>query len=385
MERAIQNVFRQHFAGYAASRKLSLREHEAAQRFVACRSAQLGGHVETCPEGHFRRIHYNSCKHRSCASCNALQTERWLRRQQARLLDCPHHHIIFTIAHELIPLWLFNRSAVMNLLFHAVNDTLKNFLGDPRYLGATPGALLAFHSWGRDLSIHPHIHCLITDGGLDAQGTWQRPKRIHFLPLRPLMLAFRGRFTALLHRGLDAGDLVAPGGSVPEWHGIIGKLKRKKWNVHLEQRYDHARGVAIYLARYVRGGPIRNDQVRLSQGQVQFAYRDHRLNKPGSRHRVSRQTWSTDQFLARYLQHVPEKRRQVVRCYGLYAHRSKERLNRARVLHHQAPLEEAVFLDWETFMYDVAGEDFRRCPECRRRLRKTVLPPRQQGPPETVS
>lgn len=385
MDRAIQNIFAQHFAQYAQSHRVSLREHKAAESFINCRTARLGGHVERCPEGHFQRSHYNSCKHRSCPQCNAIQTERWLQRQQAKLLDCPHHHIIFTVAHELIPLWLFNRSKFMNLLFHAADDSLTHFLKDSRFLGATPGALLAFHSWGRDLSIHPHVHCLITDGGLTAQGDWRRPKRSHFLPVKALMKAFRGRFCALLHRALDKGDLIAPGRDPSLWHYRIKRCQAKKWNVRLEQRYDHARGVAIYLARYVRGGPIKSSQVTLSDKGVRFQYYDHRLNPQGRRSRLSYQTMPVSQFLKRYLQHVPEKRRQVVRGYGLYAARSGGRLDEARRLHHQPPQATPVYLDWQTFMHTSTGEDYRQCPACQRTLHCSALPPRQQGPPLRVA
>lgn len=384
MERAIQKVFQHHFSEYAANHRLSLREHQAAQRFMDCRTAKLGGHVERCPEGHFQRAHYNSCKHRSCAQCNALQTERWLERQKARLLDCPHHHLIFTVAHELIPLWLFNRSAFMNLLFHAVDDTLKDFLSDPRYLGACPGALLAFHSWGRDLSIHPHIHCLITDGGLTRDGQWQRPRRSHFLPAKPLMLAFRGRFCALLHRSLDNGTLTAPGGSTRDWHGQIARCQSKKWNVRLEKRYDHARGVAIYLARYVRGGPVRNSQISSTTKGIRLDYYDHRHSTHGTKKQHSTAHFTQDEFFRRYLQHVPEKRRQVVRAYGLYAARARDQLNLARSLHHQQPIADPVYLEWETFMERHTGDSYRLCPHCQRPLLRGVLEARQQGPPWTM-
>jgi len=384
MDRAIQQLFRQHFPEYATHHRLSLREHRAAQRIIDCRTAKLGGHIERCPEGHFQRAHYNSCKHRSCAQCNALQTERWLERQKGRLLDCPHHHLIFTVAHELIPLWLFNRSRFMNLLFHAVDDTLKTFLDDPRYLGASPGALLAFHSWGRDLSLHPHIHCLVSDGGLTQNDQWQRPRRSHFLPAKPLMLAFRGRFCALLHRGLDSGALSPPGGDARDWHRRIGMCQSKKWNVRLERRYDHARGLAIYLARYVRGGPVRDCQVSRTRQGVRLAYRDHRHTTPGGGPRSSTAHFSPEEFFRRYLQHVPEARRQVVRAYGLYAARCGERLNLARGLHHQAPVEAPGHLAWETFMARLTGENYRRCPVCQRPLESGVLEVRQQGPPPVV-
>lgn len=382
MERAIQKIFRTHFETYSSTRSLCPREYRAAHNFSVCRTARLGGHIERCPEGHVTRVHYNSCKHRSCAQCCALSIERWLEKQKARLLQCPHHHIIFTFAHELIPLWMHNRSSMMNLFFRAVRHALLDFLLDTRYLGATPGMLCAFHSWGRDLSIHPHIHCLVTDGGLSGEGHWLEPKRSHFLPVKALMLKFRGAFCAGLHEALDAGELMVPArDTLQRWHRIIKQTQSKKWNVNLRERYDHGQGVATYLARYVRGGPTSSHQFELNQNGIRFQYYDHRLNAAGKREHKSFLTLTPEQFFQRYLQHVPEKRRQVVRHYGLYAAVKIDALNRARLLHHQAPVKPVDPVSWQDFIAKVAGEDCRYCPTCRRLLRTTQILPKQQSPP----
>jgi len=386
MERVIQQIFTQHFEAYSRTHKLSVRELDAARSFIACRTAVLGGHIESCPEGHIKRAHYNSFKHRSCVQCNAIQIERWLQKQKGRLLLSPHHHIIFTIAHELIPLWQFNRTAVMNLLFRAIRETLFEFLGDPRYLGATPGILCAFHSWGRDLINHLHGHCLVTDGGLNNKGEWLEPKRSHFLPIRAVMLKFRGTFCGLLHQALDAGDIVVPTeDTIGRWHGIIKKTQSKKWNVNLRERYDHGQGVATYLARYVRGGPVADHQFTLSQNSIRFRYYDHRKNSNGKKRHPSFRTLKPEQFFKRYLQHVPEKRKQVVRSWGLYATAKQTELNQARALHQQSPVEPSDSIEWQDFIEKITGEDYRHCPTCQRRLISRLIEPRQQSPPSPPS
>src|SRR5690554_4522123 len=145
MERCIQQLFRRYFPAYLSQHKVCQRERRAAQSIMACRTAALGGHVEACPDGHMARVHYNSCKHRSCTLCNGLLKERWLLARKARLLDCPHYHGIFTVPHEFIPLWLYNRSQFMKLLFQGTHKALMTFLSDPKHLGATPGILMCFH------------------------------------------------------------------------------------------------------------------------------------------------------------------------------------------------------------------------------------------------
>ena len=115
-------------------------------------------------------MHSISCHQRCCPQCQALATERWLQAQKARLLDCAHHHLIFTIPHELNELWSFNRAPMAQSLFAAVRDTLSELLADPRYLGARPAFVLAPHTWGRSLALHPHIHALVLSGGLFHRG-----------------------------------------------------------------------------------------------------------------------------------------------------------------------------------------------------------------------
>jgi hypothetical protein len=136
MECTLRAIFQQHFEAYAARHRLPAYVHRAAYWIARCRTAQLGGHLRRCPEGHTERAFYNSCHQRICPQCQGLATERWLERQRARLLECVHHHLIFTIPHELNALWCWNRSLMAKLLFGAVRDTLMELLGDPRYLGA---------------------------------------------------------------------------------------------------------------------------------------------------------------------------------------------------------------------------------------------------------
>jgi len=376
MERCIQDLFRQYFPTYLSQHKVSLREHRAAQSIMACRTAALGGHVETCPEGHVARAHYNSCKHRSCTLCNGLLKERWLLARKAKLLDCPHYHSIFTVPHEFIPLWLYNRTLFMNLLFQGTQAALMTFLSDPKHLGATPGLLMSFHSWGRNLSLHPHVHCLITAGGLDEAGVWRQPRRSHFLPVKPLMLVFRGIMTRLLHEALEKQQFTLP----PEtdrflWHKRIKATKAKAWNVHLRERYDHAKGVVCYLARYVRGGPLRDQQLALQGHTVTLRYQSHQTG------RTERVQFTPEQFLRQFLQHVPEKSSHVVRGCGLYGNNQLTRLNQARVLHEQPPAEAPVFLAWQNWLQQVTGIDHRQCPQCQMPLVTRLVIPRQQAPP----
>ena len=147
---SVQKIFRQSFKYYTNNKKLPLHHYKAANDFIHCRTAAMGGHVQACPEGHVGRVFYNSCKHRNCPQCNKIQVERWLDSKKQLLIDTAHRHLVFTLPHELNELWLMNTSLMTDILFSAVSDTLKVLLNDPKYLGADTGFLLNLHTWGRE-------------------------------------------------------------------------------------------------------------------------------------------------------------------------------------------------------------------------------------------
>ncbi len=145
---------------------------KAARALMQCRTAALGGHVQACPEGHYQRQWYNSCRNRVCPQCNWLQIEQWLQRQNERLLQCGHYHMIFTLPHDLNEIWLLNVRLMTNILFTGVRDTLFEFFLDEKHVGGKPGIIATLHTWTQTQLLHSHIHCLITEGGLSKDGQW---------------------------------------------------------------------------------------------------------------------------------------------------------------------------------------------------------------------
>ena len=157
--RVLQQLLDAHYAAFERTHPLPEHVREAVHCLRSCRTAALGGHVQACPEGHVERVWYNSCRHRFCPQCAQLQIAQWLERQRARLLACDHYHVIFTLPRELNPLWLANGRELASLLFHAAWDTLRELLGDPKYLGAMPGMIAAVHTWGQTLLRHEVASC----------------------------------------------------------------------------------------------------------------------------------------------------------------------------------------------------------------------------------
>ena len=358
--RSLQAILQVHAEALKKNHKLPKRVLVAMEAIIRCRTAAMGGHVERCPDGHVEKVWYNSCKHRSCPKCGHLPTERWLQKQKERLLACPHYHVIFTVPPELHILWRYNRELMMELLFHSVRDTLFVLLGDQRYGGLLPGLICSLHTWGRNLSLHPHLHCLVTGFGLRSDGAWVQAKKANLLPYLVVRQLYRGKMIAAVRDMLHAGALALPP-DLPAFRleNTLNRLGREPWNVEIRQRYSHASGVMIYLAHYIRGGPISDRRIlSFNSEMVSFFYLDHRDKK------TKVMQLSPEEFLLRVLQHVPPPRKKTIRYYGLYAEHNDHLLGIARSVLGQPPAQPASFLTWQAFWVQSQSELPNLCPVC---------------------
>jgi hypothetical protein len=309
----VQSILKNEYKDYESTHKLPHHVRKAAQVLIKCRTAELGGHVQACPEGHYQRQWYNSCRHRFCPQCNWIKIERWLKRQAEKLLSCGHYHMIFTLPHDLNGIWLLNTRAMTGLLFTCVQKTLYEFFLDKKHIGGTPGIIATLHTWSQTMVLHPHLHCLVTEGGLDDNHRWIGTKqRGYLLPIRAVMALFRGMLLSYIDTAIEKGDIILPEEmTIRQWKNLKNKLGRTKWNVHIRERYDHTRGVLIYLSRYIRGGAISNKRI-VSQSDKGITFR-HRSS--GERETMM---LSSSEFIRRYLLHVPCPHIKIVRYYGLY-------------------------------------------------------------------
>jgi len=386
----LQDIFCRASPDYERTHALPAHVRRAARAIMPCRTAALGGHVHACPDGHVSRVWYNSCRHRSCPQCASLQTERWLALQQVRLLACDHYHVIFTLPHDRNPLWLANVPVMTTLLFQAVRDTLGTFLADPKYLGAQPGIIAALHPWSQILVLHPHVHGLVTGGGLTWRGQWVAVRNGFVLPARVVMAVFRGTMLAALRQAWARGELVLPDGLRPQQVvnllTRLGHPRKTPWNVRLMERYRHGAGVVTSLARYLRGGPITNARlVAWDEDRVTFTYRASAEEQASGAVPRSRMTLSSADFLQRWLLHVPAPQSRVVRSSGLYHHTQAEALGLCRAQVGQPPVVVPVALARQTACAQRGDMHPERCPTCGQLLGCTgVVIPRGGAPPPVL-
>lgn len=377
----IQKILQMGYGAFERTHPLPNYVRRAVCALLACRTAVLGGHIQACPDGHMERIWYNSCKHRFCPQCSYLQVARWLAKQKARLLACDHYHVIFTFPHELNKLWSANIEEMSRLFFAAVHDTLFELLSDGKYLGARPGIIATLQTWSQTLILHIHIHCLVTGGGLDETGRWVKIRNGFLLPMGVVMEVFRGKLREAILQGLERGKLKPPPGkSRQQMKNLLNQVCRKKWNVHLKERYSYGEGVLIYLARYLRGGPISNRRLISCDGKEVVFWYEERAKKGGQAKRRTMRL-SNEQFIGRLLLHVPLPNAVRVRCWGLYSHTQGQKLALCRQQLDQGPVEAVEPLDWQSYCEERGEEHPERCPVCGQQLVCVRLVPRAGAPP----
>jgi hypothetical protein len=319
----VAEVFRRFAADYLSAHGASmLPSHQRAiEDILACRTAALGGQVWRCEQCDTEMFSYHSCGNRSCPKCHTTQTQEWLEHRRAEMLPVPYFHITVTVPAELREVLRANQRDGYGVLMQASAASIIELARDPRYVGGTVAVLAVLHTWTQQLNLHPHVHCLVSGGGISEDASVWHPSRRNFLvPIKALAKLVRGKFQALLQR--KCPDLAIPD---PVW--------RKPWILHVTAWGNGEQAVLDYLARYVFRVALTNARiVGLDDNTVSIQYKERKTG----RSRTCR--LSGDEFMRRFLQHVLPRGFHKVRYFGLW--HPAQRHNAARVrqmLQLQAP------------------------------------------------
>ena len=322
----VADIFRDHGAGYRARHRLPLLHLKVMRAIEVCRTSALGGHVERCGHCPYQRISYNSCRNRHCPKCQNLARGKWLEQRKGELLPVEYFHVVFTIPEQLNAIALQNKSAVYRILFQASAETLQTIAGDPKHLGAEIGFFSILHTWGQNLLHHPHLHCVVTGGGLSAdRKTWISCLPGFFLSVRVLSRLFRRLFLTALRQAWAKGEL--------EFHGdlsgqqellpqLLDALGNIEWVVYAKPPFGGPQQVLAYLSRYTHRVAISNQRLlQLENGQVTFQYKDYGSKDPQKSRTM---TVTAEEFIRRFLLHSIPSGFQRIRHYGLLASRQKK-------------------------------------------------------------
>jgi len=370
---------------YRQTHPVSPAQQQVLEAIAACRTAQLGGHGEQCPQCGFERSVYHSCRNRHCPKCQSFPTAQWVEARQAELLPVPYFHTVFTLPHDLNPLLLGNKRQLIPRLFAAASQTLLQF--GHHNLGGQLGSIMVLHTWDQRLNAHCHVHCLVPGGALVDQGTRWGPTHPRFLfPVHALATVFRAKFLEAL-RQLWAAEALRPPDVAPElctpagFRRLCDQLYATGWIVYAKPPFAGPAQVVDSLGHYTHRVAITNHRiVEVRDGWVRFTYRDRQHGN-----RVATMTLDAHIFLQRFLLHVLPKGLVRIRHYGFLANRCKGRaLRQCRQLCGLTPAPPRrppkTVVQWLSQLY---GRDITRCPQCGAGpLQRTPLAPQTmpQGP-----
>lgn len=358
----VADVFRAHGEAYRHAHSLTGDQVKVMRAIETCRTAVLGGHVDLCLDCGVLEPSYNSCRNRHCPKCQGLEQAEWIDARKQRTLPVHHFHVVFTIPAELRPIAKTNPEVVYSILFREAGRTLLA-VGETR-LGATLGVTEVLHTWTRALTYHPHVHCIVTGGGLSLDGKrWVKTSKKYLFPIKVLSRLFRGKFLAALKQARSQGELA--GISDRDFAVLLHALYRKEWVTYAKKPFGSVEHVFQYLGRYTHRVGISNQRLlRINEQGVTF------LTKNGQSLCVS-----PDEFIRRFLQHVLPFRFVKIRHYGLLAPGNvKTKLQAAlRLLSppELPPLVEPAAdapppegQTWEERLLALTGIDVRVCRHC---------------------
>ncbi len=291
--------------------------HRALQDIAQCMTEAIGGGRYQCNDCHERFWSYHGCRNRSCPKCHGRQIADWLKNRTAEILPCTYFHVIATVPSELRTLFLRHQKTLYGLLMKIAADAVRDLAGDKRYVGAEVGILAVLHTWTGQLHHHPHVHMMVTGGGVTDDGmTWHDAPKKFLVPVRKLSPMIAKRFAAALQK--DHRDL---------FEQIPDTVWRREWCSYCKPYGTGKEAVLNYLARYVFRIAITNNRlISMDENHVTFRYKEHKTDQ-----------WKIEriegvQFLRRFLFHVLPKGLHKVRYYGLWHACKKDRQARARLL-----------------------------------------------------
>jgi hypothetical protein len=393
-ELEVADIFRRHLDDYRQLRALTEGQERAVRALLACRTAALGGHLDRCTVCGFEKPSYNSCRNRHCPKCQALAQARWVDARLERILPVHYFHLVFTLPSELHGLAYSNPSEIFALLFKSAAETLLTLAADPKWLGqkAQPGITAVLHTWTRDLRLHPHVHCIVTGGGLaDDRSQWVTASRDFLFPVHVMGKLFRGKFMAGLEQLLADGKL-RDDATDRAARRRRQRLYQTSWVVYAKRPFGGPEQVFRYLGQYTHRVAISNRRlVSMDDQAVVFRTRGD-----------DTATVSPTEFIGRFLLHILPSHFVKIRHFGLMASGNvSTKLERARALlpatttNHDASSghpdsgarspdpEIDPTLPWPELLLALTGVDVLLCPRCHgRTIVRERLPPARASPPE---
>lgn len=322
-----------------------------------CRTSNLGGHVNKCSQCGHTEISYNSCRNRHCPKCQGLNKEQWIRKCEKDLLPVTYFHVVFTIPHELNSISLNNQTEIYSILFKTAWSVINSFALDSKHLGAKGGMIAILHTWGQNLSYHPHLHCIVPGGGLTNSGNWKhaKSKGKYLFPVKAMSKVFRARFIENMRDWAKSENVVLE-------KELVEKLFEKSWVVYAKQPFNSVLSVIEYLGRYTHRIAISNHRIKsIDKDRIRFSAKNYK--KENQQEIVD---LSSDEFLRRFSMHILPKKFIKIRRYGFLCngHKTKYLEKIRKSLKAKAPCIKS--LEKKDILKEKYNIDIDLCPVCKK-------------------
>lgn len=322
-----------------------------------CRTAALGGHVDKCNNETCNYIHvsYNSCRNRHCPKCQTTNKEKWIEARMQDLLPTSYFHVVFTIPHELNTYCMHYPKELYNILFAASKQTIETFSNDPKHLGAQMGMVSVLHTWGQNLSLHPHVHMIVPGGGITQAGFWKntKSKGKYLFPAKAMSIVYKNKFMEMLKQFLVNNNLTI---EVP----LRKYLYNLNWVVYAKQPFAGPAQVVEYLGRYTHKVAISNNRIKeVANGKVLFSYKDY-----ADHGKQKLMSLDAEEFLRRFCLHILPPKFMKIRHYGILASRVKPKL-RMHQLQMGVLAQNTQRANWKEVCKIKLNFDVDKCPCCK--------------------
>jgi len=360
--------------------KISREHWKVVNAITACRTERLGGHKLQCTHCQHTEQSYNSCRNRHCPKCQAAARLLWVNKRMTELLPIKYFHVVFALPDIMHDLALCNKGKLYDMLFKVVRETLTEAAANPKNLGARIGIISVLHTWGQKLNFHPHMHCVVTGGGLSADGTrWIPCKKNFFISVKILSALFRGKFLDYLQKTYAGGGLMFYGKAEKlkqpdQFKKLIDAAYKKTWITYCKKPFSKPGHVLKYLGRYTHRIAISNHRIlKVTPETVSFRWKDYRDES-----KIKTLTLKVAEFMRRFLLHVLPYGFIKVRFSGILCNRrKKENLEKCRQILGVAKTEENEEKEpetWQELFQNLTGIDISLCPKCKTGRMEIIAP-----------
>jgi len=365
----VADILNNYAGEFLTSHNLSYQQIKTIKDIRECRTSECGAHKLICNNCGHEHISYSSCRNRHCPKCQVTKQAKWIDKLKSNVLPVKYFHIVFTLPSQLRPLAYINQKIVYDILFKAAATTIKQVAANPKFLGAEPAFLGVLHTWGQNLSYHPHLHTIVSGGGLDQDGIeWKYSGKKFFVPVKALSKVFRAKFIEMLNIEYCKKSLKIPdiknNINYNDFTRLETKLREKDWVVYTKKVFKGAGNVIEYLGRYSHRVAISNSRIiSMINGIVKFRYKDYRDNNKWKIMEIS-----AIEFIRRFVQHILPNNFYKIRYYGLMANNNRRTKLDAVFswLNENSPFSRFEGLEWHEIIESVTGKNIFKCPVCRK-------------------